>query len=375
MTQRRGTRAPYEKHLKRPASDLEVAFEWQPRDYEILVSVLDHRFLTGELLQYLFPPDRASQAKDGGRLSPHSGSNLERRLRKLFRAGYLDRLRPVRAGVLVYTLSDKGAKLLRDGQPELPLSEPASRRLKSYVQEEQLKPDTNRRKGNLQLSFQYIEHALMVSRFRVALTVATRTAKHYEILTSERASANTRVTWMHNRREVTIDPDAFCILGKTNAKGQRLAFFIEADRSTMPHGRMLTKYLNYYYLYADSQHQMNYGIKSFRVLTITKSRARAEGLASLIAGREPYMDFLQRLWPNKKLTKEQRKVAEALLTRARDIKSGRRRGEPDHRNFFAFASEEEFLEHPEHVLSSIWITGKEPTKQTALIQEPLKKRT
>jgi len=373
MSKRRD-RGPYKRHTKRAPDDEKPPFEWQGRDYEILVAVLEHRFLTGELLQHLFPPDRGSGANSGGQKSPHSGSNLEKRLRKLYHHGFLDRLRPVRAGPIVYALAKKGAKLLGTKQLELPLPDDTKDRLRSFIDQDQLKPSIDWDEKNRTVTLQYIEHALMVSRFRVALKLAMSKTRHHKLETSQRASSNletgTATVWRHNKKRVYINPDAFFVLRdlKQPEGKQKRAFFLEADRSTMDHGRMVTKFLHYYYLYVDNMHQRSYNVPSFRVLTVTKSKLRAEGLSSLLAGREHYLSFLQRLQPTKPLTKAQRTLADSLLGRTREIPRKQR-------VFFAFAAENDYQTHPENIFSSVWTSAEDPTKQTAIIANPIKRKT
>jgi hypothetical protein len=78
-----------------------------------------------------------------------------------------------------------------------------------------------------------------------------------------------------------VRPDAYFILQHTERpEGKnRLHFFLEADRSTMSHERMAQKIRTYIAYHAAQGFARNYpGMKSFRVIVLTESRARAENL-------------------------------------------------------------------------------------------------
>src|SRR5439155_1532797 len=126
---------------------------------------------------------------------------------------------PARGCPLIYSLAQSGADLQRDRQPELTLPETIDWAEK-----------------NRGLSDRYLHHALMVADFRTALTVALRAAPSTTLDHFEREGRDLKAEWRTAGRRLYVHPDAFFILRDTTrpAPRQRAAFFLEADRSTMP---------------------------------------------------------------------------------------------------------------------------------------------
>jgi hypothetical protein len=85
------------------------------------------------------------------------------------------------------------------------------------------------------------------------------------------------------RQVLPINPDGFFGLQfpKLPEGRNRAFFFLEADRSTMTRERFLQKLLGYREWFSQGGHTKKLGIKSFRVLTVTKSEER---LKTLLAG-------------------------------------------------------------------------------------------
>src|SRR4051794_29343877 len=68
-------------------------FQLQERDVELVHAVQTNRFLTASLLKLLFPPDKAKTPPHLFTDQPkRSGTNIDRRLSKLFHYGYLQRI-------------------------------------------------------------------------------------------------------------------------------------------------------------------------------------------------------------------------------------------------------------------------------------------
>ena len=112
--------------------------ELSPRDIEILSSVYTYRFLTSSQLTKMFFPSK---------------SFADRRLRKLYDHGFLDRIqRPVTEGKceLLYALWTEGARVL-------------SRKIKISREELGWSKSKNRVGG------EFLEHELEVTQFRLAL--------------------------------------------------------------------------------------------------------------------------------------------------------------------------------------------------------------
>lgn len=226
--------------------------EIQPRDLEILKTLADYRFLNTVHIMALHP---------GGQ------RNLQRRLQKLYHAGYIDR--PPRQlsynkplGHMVYGLGNKGADLLAESDPDF----------------ERKKIDwttKNRGAGNW-----YINHALMISNFRTVLTLALKNHKE----------ANLFRWWQGQKlkdyvnvdgKKIAIMPDALFTLEDAH---NAMDFFLEADRSTMDTKRILYKMKRYWewYLQWDKKDGKRYNEKldvgPFRVLILCKTEERKESL-------------------------------------------------------------------------------------------------
>jgi len=304
----------YRSHLKRDPKE-PPTFDIQERDMEILDAVHQNRFLTMSLLILLFPPDAtARERKTPATAQPVRHRNLEQRLKKLFRSYHLQRLRPPFGGEYIYALDTKGAKLLLEKQPELPL-------------------EIDWRKKNQDITNSYFDHTLMVSRFRSSLTVGLRHHPTLSLHDYERESADLKAEWKRVGKRVYVQPDAFFTLHDKQADGY-LAYFLEADRSTMKLARMIDKYERYAQMFQDKQHQGAFNVQDFRVLTVTKSAERAGNIATLTAHEKSPIprSFRERLY---------------------------------------FTTQQSYLEQPQNVLSAIWRRADDVTKIRGFTSRPL----
>jgi len=271
MPKKRAIPTEYRGQRQRAKGDKKPPFQFQDRDFRMLQAIHANRFLTRDLLQPFFPPQldrtpRQLRTKASGK----SGTNLDRRLSKLFHHGYVDRIRTVLGGELIYALAQRGADLISKEQPDFPVI-------------------GNWEEKNRDLSNNYIDHALMIARFRAALTVALDSASGISLKDFFR-EVHLPVKPSHPDRKHLVSPDAFFIL---EARGKTAAFFLEADRSTMPLDRMFKKYERYLDMYQRRLHTKYFstldkhgkreGIKSFEVLTVTPSPERAASLLGLLA--------------------------------------------------------------------------------------------
>ena len=307
------TKAPYLPQRRRVA-DRKPSFVPQARDFEILSAVYDNRFLTTSMIADLFPPDDSRRPiaalKATGRLKAPPASypkNLVARLGKLFHHHYLDRLRTSYGSELIYAVGQSGAELLRDRQLRL-----FSDRI-----------DWNEK--NRALGQANIDHALMVARFRVALSVALRSLPTLVLDTFQREGKDLKAEWKNRGRRVYVYPDAFFVLRDTERpQGKnRLAFFLEADQSTMPHPRMVEKFERFAELAGREQLLHDYfNASTFSVLTITKTADRAKNLL-------------------------------ATLRNARGVP------EPLQKRFF-FISETEYRDQLENIFAAVWLVGNNP---------------
>jgi hypothetical protein len=99
------------------------------------------------------------------------------------------------------------------------------------------------------------------------------------------------VTFYENGRKIRLPvcPDGFFSIANTArpAPNNRLAFALEADRSTTTR-RTFNDKMRAYCQYLEQNRQENFfGVKWFRVLTVTLTKARADSLAELAAETVP----------------------------------------------------------------------------------------
>jgi Replication-relaxation len=228
------------------------------RDHNILRLVHRHRFL------------RSKQIID---LIGGSPQQLSRRLQLLFHHGYLERPRAQlqyyeRSGsqTIAYGLGNKSSSLL------------------------QLNPaawgEKNRGIGRM-----YLAHALLISDVMVSLELACR-QRGVRLLHEDELNLRVEAPlhWRVKIREGTklgVIPDRVFALEYPDQNGQlqRVYYFLEADRGTMPVVRQklsqtsfYRKLLAYEATWTNKVHQRHLDIPRFRVLTVTTSAARVKSL-------------------------------------------------------------------------------------------------
>ena len=223
----------------------------QERDLEIVKLVHDYRFL------------------DTGQIQALIGSSYQatlRRLRKLFHHGFLERppaqlyLAWFKPRKMVYALGDRGADLLA----------------------EKYGIDTGKtkwRRKNIEAKYRYMEHTLMISNVRACLNLALENPPESRLLFWERENRELRdQVYFRERarkRRLPIVPDGFFAI---EDKGDDIHFFLEADRGTMTNRRFLNKMRAYWQWWRQGGHENRFGIKAFRVLTVTNTEKRKENL-------------------------------------------------------------------------------------------------
>lgn len=228
----------------------------QPRDIALLRDVADFRFLNTEQI-----------------LALHKGGkrNLLRRLTSLFQHGYLDRPESqtsarLTSSHIVYSLGRKGAELL---------SKDAEDREGMY-----------RRVKEVERTLPLMAHALMISQFRVCLTLAVKA----------HGAKLTRFTQGYDLKEMlrsvhgdnpSLVPDAFFTLEE---KGDVINFFVETDRGTMTTEKFVNKLKTYWSWRADERLKEKLRLSRFRVLTLTPSEGRNESLRNAGKGGDPRGD-------------------------------------------------------------------------------------
>jgi len=222
----------------------------QDRDVEILKTLYDYRFLTTTQVADLFFGSK---------------SKALRRLRQLYDNDFVARIfRPVVVGSaeIIYCLDNQGVNVLAQhlgiDREEISWSRRSFTRLKSL----------------------FLNHALTVNEFRVAIQVATLDNPDVELLfwkyDNEIQTKNERGILISDRvtdpedptKKIRVTPDAF--FGISTPRG-RAYFFLEADLGTEDNYQFKKKMQGYLRYYVDGHYQQKYGYKAFRVLTTTAS--------------------------------------------------------------------------------------------------------
>lgn len=252
-------------------------FQLTLRDLSLLAHVARHRFASSAHLVAL----------DGG-----SGQNVLRSLRVLFDHGYLDRVRPERAGEaprpFIYALGRKGARALREHGHEVDASIDWS--------------EKNKRAGGV-----FIEHTLELADFMVGLELGSRDQGMFSLISANEIIAaspeETRLareplrwriskTVMGKREHFSVVPDG--LFGLAFEDGTASYFLLEIDRGTIPLRRsdvegstawrknIAYKLATYYEGWKAMQHERQFGIKQMRVAVVTTSRARVENMLAIV---------------------------------------------------------------------------------------------
>ena len=238
------------------------------RDREILSHVHRHRFLRSGHVTALV----------GG-----SRQHTLRRLQLLYHHGYLERPRCQidyyhRAGSrpIAYGLGNKGAGLLKR-ELTLPFH----------------RVDWPRKNRVERL---FLEHALIVSDFMVALETACRHRRDVRLLSEddmnppdEAIATRTPFQWRVNighGLQCGVIPDR--VFGLETADGKRTWYVLEADRGTMPVTRrdlekssIRRKLIAYEATWKQNLHRTRFGWQRLRVLTITTDAVRLHSIQSV----------------------------------------------------------------------------------------------
>jgi DNA-binding Lrp family transcriptional regulator len=236
------------------------------RDRQIIRLVHRHRFLRSHQIIALL----------GG-----SPQHLLRRLKLLYHHGFLERPRAQidyyhQGGSrhIIYGLGNKSWKFLNQ---EL-----------GVAFREVSWGEKNRAVGRM-----FLEHALLVSDVMVAIELACRKRDGIRLLYEDQLALRSErqpFQWRVKRQDgikLGIIPDRVFALEypDQNAEPQRVYFFLEADRGTMPVVRsgltqtsFYRKLLAYEATWTQKIHQRHLGIHRFRVLTVTTIAARVKSL-------------------------------------------------------------------------------------------------
>lgn len=222
----------------------------QDRDVKILETLYHYRFLT------------TTQIAD---LYFGSKSKALRRLRQLYDNGFVARIfRPVVVGSaeIIYYLDSYGVNVL-------------ARHL--GIDREEVNWS---RRSFVRIRSLFLNHALEVNQFRLAIHMATLDNSEVDLLfwkyDNELQTKNERgilisdkvVDPENSTKRIRVTPDAF--FGLSTPKG-RAYFFLEADLGTEDNYQFKKKTQGYLRYYTDGHYQQKYGYRIFRVLTTTST--------------------------------------------------------------------------------------------------------
>ncbi len=218
------------------------------RDKEIILAVHIYRVLRQDQLEKLF-----------GR----SKTVMQRILVRLYQHGFLERKFLSILGwnsPTLYVLDKKGAELLR--------TEYGFDELVWYRTSTNLKPD-------------FLEHTIVINDFRIAVTIAAKTAG-YEVfrwLSEADLKADYDRVQIRNAtgrmQSVSLIPDSYFVLKTPRGFAH---FFLEVDRGTETTGRFKAKILAYIGYYESGAYEKRYASKAMRVLTVTSGAKRLQNL-------------------------------------------------------------------------------------------------
>lgn len=243
-------------------------------DLAIIRHVGSHRFLRSTHLVQLIgrPADK-----------------VLRRLSALYHHAYLDRPRAqldylltVGSAPLIYALGNNGAALYA----RMAGVDPA---IVDWT-------DKNREVGR-----PYLDHALMIADFMIALECSVRERADIKLLSAGQiltdtapATGRADASWTLTASvpgvadELSVTPDKVFGL-EFAATGRRNYFCLEADRSTMPIARRTLaqssfrkKLLVYHHAHQAKRHAAQWGIPGFRVLTIARSADRVGSMIDVV---------------------------------------------------------------------------------------------
>jgi len=126
----------------------------------------------------------------------------------------------------------------------------------------------------------FLDHTLLVTDIHTALILASRNSPKRLVEWREGKELYESVTFFENGRKkrLPVCPDAFF---QIEEDGKRLAFALEADRGTTTRRTFDDKIKAYWRFLEQNRQVKAYGVKWFRVVTVTLTHARAEGLAEL----------------------------------------------------------------------------------------------
>ena len=235
-------------------------FYFKDTDAELLERLVLYRFL---------------QPGDFEKLTGRNIISLRRRLRQLVQRGYVDRLtlpieRDVPVGsppdAFVYQLTPRGVRKAKDH---------------GFADDDY---QATREKSNLLLP-----HDLLITRFHLTIELAIR-GTPLELVAWEQRRSVLLDSADNGMGRMSVNPDAlFGVKDSDKPEGQNTTYFFlemvrsresEYERQQSYFMRKMEAFLAYH---RQGRHTARYGIRNFRVVTVTPTRKRAENLCRKLA--------------------------------------------------------------------------------------------
>lgn len=225
-------------------------FVMTKEDIDILELVLHHRFLRRDHVSTL---------------TGRHAKRLHRRLSRLEEHGYLTTIRHPQQK-FIYGLGRAGVETLV-GQGRAP----------EQILDERLRAH--------ELSELFLKHEMMIVDIHVRLSATPKNNSVCLVGWREGTELHDTVVVVDARgtSKLPVRPDAFfTLLDSRRPEGaNRASYALEADRSTATQTRFQEKLRAYWAYIEQGRHEKRFGVKGFRVLTVTLTEARAKNLMAL----------------------------------------------------------------------------------------------
>lgn len=129
----------------------------------------------------------------------------------------------------------------------------------------------------------FLSHTLLVTDIHAALILASRGSEKRLADWREGRELYESVTFYEygKKKRLPVCPDAFFTLESKTDPTSRFSYALEADRGTTTHRTFEAKLIAYWRFLEQNRQIKAYGVKWFRVVTVTLTQARADGLIEL----------------------------------------------------------------------------------------------
>jgi len=209
---------PKHKYKKFERGEEKPRFRLGEDEFKLIQNLADYRFLSSNHLLAL---------------NPHLAERtMQRKLQNLYHSGYIDRpasqfSHDKPSSHIIYAIGKKGAQLVF-----------ADRRAQA-----------NWTRKNQELKDKFLDHALMISNFRVVLFSALKQIKGAKIVHWQEDDLRDSVIIREQR--IPFAPDGFLII---EDKDDLMHFFLEADRGNTGNKKFLQKMKGYWHYWKQDKY-------------------------------------------------------------------------------------------------------------------------